>query len=784
MIDIPKNLNPEHVLGIADEQKSKGWILEKAFDDGQLLFYKETDPIKKMVLIDPDTGLLNPSATSGNWTGGANAYSNNGVYTSNVANNGTQNFSSFGINLIGSIYSIDGIIIRVRARSNGTGTNVNANVRLSWNGGTSVTSNKNTGRFNGTSVADYDLGGAADTWGRSWSPSELSNDNFQVRVTNRASTGRSGQYDWIAAQVFYTQGYSVSLESNQDDSVSSNLGMTTFDSTEYTLPNSVSKPTGSYTALYTKTGSYDFSYWQVSGDLTVDNSGSNPCTATLAGSGSLIAIYTLPPGGWWNDNDLISDTRMNSKTLYVGSSTPIVTFPGMLWFNKNTDLFQQRNGANTEWLSVGGSSNSGSFYDLNVLGNFTLSGSAGSSGQVLVSSGSSATPSWKNLTSTDVGLGSVENIALSTWTGSSNIARLGTITTGVWNGSQITAGYLNLNSAAGTKTADLANLWTKGTKIAFADTSITKSDLGLGNVENTALSTWGGSSNITTIGTLSSLTTGYAYSGNTLLCGNWGSIIGNATSTVSIIANDTNSYKCLMIVGNTSSGSGRQVGIWDYLTVNGGMSVSSNIACGGTVDGVDISALLLKTSKVTDLGTIWDKTTKIAYGDTSFANQALTTTSTPTFGRIYIPYGDNGAITFTDGTIWTQKTSESKSFGVWNGSYWVGYITNTGDFWCNGNCSAASFTDHTPYYEGDAIKELSAIKGITETKEIDHSTLPEFVKVVKTDAKGKEVQERDLGAMISMLTVAIKQLNERLTKLENSGSKESEPIKDEFISTN
>jgi hypothetical protein len=50
-----------------------------------------------------------------------------------------------------------------------------------------------------------------------------------------------------------------------------------------------------------------------------------------------------------------------------------------------------------------------------------------------------------------------------------------------------------------------------------------------------------------------------------------------------------------------------------------------------TVDGVDISALLLKTTKITDLGSIWDKTTKIATGDTDFANQAVKTTSAPTF---------------------------------------------------------------------------------------------------------------------------------------------------------
>ncbi len=45
--------------------------------------------------------------------------------------------------------------------------------------------------------------------------------------------------------------------------------------------------------------------------------------------------------------------------------------------------------------------------------------------------------SWASLNKSVVGLGSVENTALSTWTGSTNITTLGTITSGVWNGSVI-----------------------------------------------------------------------------------------------------------------------------------------------------------------------------------------------------------------------------------------------------------------------------------------------------------------------------------------------------------
>jgi len=108
----------------------------------------------------------------------------------------------------------------------------------------------------------------------------------------------------------------------------------------------------------------------------------------------------------------------------------------------------------------------------------------------------------------------------------------------------------------------------------------------------------------------------------------------------------------------------------------------------------------------------------------------------------------------------------------------------TGNVYITGDCSALSFTDRTPFYEGDAVAEIMAIKG--KDGEIDHSTLPNFARKDKVvdvfedielvkDGKtlieqtkvGENVEQyRDLGAMISMLVVAIQQLANRLTELE------------------
>lgn len=65
---------------------------------------------------------------------------------------------------------------------------------------------------------------------------------------------------------------------------------------------------------------------------------------------------------------------------------------------------------------------------------------AGTFGQYLKSNGTGA-PTWATFSASTVGLGNVENTKLSTWTGSSNITTLGTISTGTWHGSTIGAGY-------------------------------------------------------------------------------------------------------------------------------------------------------------------------------------------------------------------------------------------------------------------------------------------------------------------------------------------------------
>jgi hypothetical protein len=169
-----------------------------------------------------------------------------------------------------------------------------------------------------------------------------------------------------------------------------------------------------------------------------------------------------------------------------------------------------------------------------------------------------------------VGLGNVDNIALSTWQGSSNLNILGTITTGTWSGSAIDFNRLSIQkdhlTTLGLVGDDEFVIYNTGngiqaetnvsqnatrrsgspivtTTFSIPDNGITssmipdgeitdaklangisKSKIGLGNVENSALSSWTGNSLISTVGTIHSGT----WSGSVISVNNGGTGASNA----------------------------------------------------------------------------------------------------------------------------------------------------------------------------------------------------------------------------------------------------------------
>jgi hypothetical protein len=130
---------------------------------------------------------------------------NSGTGTStSCTNNGKDKHSYYNYGLaLPAGATINGIQVRLDAKADSTTGAPKICVQLSWDGGTTWTAAKTTSTLT-TAEATYTLGGAADTWGRTWASANFSDANLRVRVINVASNvSRDFSLDWVAVQVTY-----------------------------------------------------------------------------------------------------------------------------------------------------------------------------------------------------------------------------------------------------------------------------------------------------------------------------------------------------------------------------------------------------------------------------------------------------------------------------------------------------------------------------------------------------------------------------------------------------
>lgn len=97
-------------------------------------------------------------------------------------------------------------------------------------------------------------------------------------------------------------------------------------------------------------------------------------------------------------------------------------------------------------------------------------------------------------------LDQVENTRFSTWTGSTNVTSVGTVTSGSWNGNLISSNYGGTNNTGSSYTNDQVAIHDASNKITTSDAPSIKTLLSLNNVENTAVSSWTGTSNLSSVG--------------------------------------------------------------------------------------------------------------------------------------------------------------------------------------------------------------------------------------------------------------------------------------------
>jgi hypothetical protein len=170
------------------------------------------------------TGFLSPSAqapqtssagdNNGYESNPANAFTNDGAFATDL-NSGTNNnqsctntgkdkhhFYNFNFSLP-STAVIQGIQVRLDALADSNKNNPRICVELSWDGGATWTTAKQTPNLS-TTEAIYTLGSASDNWGRSWTVGNFSNTSFRVRVTNVAGNGsRDFFLEYLAVNVTY-----------------------------------------------------------------------------------------------------------------------------------------------------------------------------------------------------------------------------------------------------------------------------------------------------------------------------------------------------------------------------------------------------------------------------------------------------------------------------------------------------------------------------------------------------------------------------------------------------
>lgn len=166
------------------------------------------------------TGYLSPTAQAaaaggdgnGFQTNPANAFSDNGLFavdtdsgtnTSTVCSDPGKDkhvFHGFGFALPAGA-TLDGIEVQLQAKVDSASASPRMCVELSWDGGLTWTTAKNTVVLSKTETT-YTLGGLADLWGRSWTAAELA--NLRIRITNIASsTARDFSLDWLSVRAMY-----------------------------------------------------------------------------------------------------------------------------------------------------------------------------------------------------------------------------------------------------------------------------------------------------------------------------------------------------------------------------------------------------------------------------------------------------------------------------------------------------------------------------------------------------------------------------------------------------
>src|SRR3989338_11017560 len=157
------------------------------------------------VALADDTGFLTPSANTTNaapsWANSQNGYASDDVYATTTRGDKLVSYADFNIPAFPNGSTIDGIEVSAEGKTAGR----DIDIKLSWNN-YNYTSIITAGFTEATDVVKL-IGGATNTFGRTWSVEDFTNGNFRVRATAHSFSpnGTMFSLDQILVKVYYTK---------------------------------------------------------------------------------------------------------------------------------------------------------------------------------------------------------------------------------------------------------------------------------------------------------------------------------------------------------------------------------------------------------------------------------------------------------------------------------------------------------------------------------------------------------------------------------------------------
>lgn len=150
-----------------------------------------------------DTGFISPDSEGlvySDYGTPTNAYTQSDTYSIGTALQDEQDFYGFDFTFVGSVYSIDGIIVEAECINTKNPT-ASSDVKLTWNGGSSW-SNAKSCSVTSSDIDYYQvLGSSTDLWGRTWSVDDFDDGDFAV-FFNVTLYGIS--IDHVRVKIYYT----------------------------------------------------------------------------------------------------------------------------------------------------------------------------------------------------------------------------------------------------------------------------------------------------------------------------------------------------------------------------------------------------------------------------------------------------------------------------------------------------------------------------------------------------------------------------------------------------